>query len=80
MLSMGQDPELFRLLGRADQDEMRQWMTNREKTPYADPNMRGKSARECALYKMSIGQIDPREIESNFGALTERSSDGCSLA
>ena len=80
MLSMGQDAELFSLLGRADQVEMRHWMSNRDKTPYADQNMRGKSARECALYKMSVGQIDPREIESNFGALTERSSDGCSLA
>ena len=80
MLSMGQDAELFSLFGRADQVEMRQWVSSRVKTPCADPDMRGKSARECALYKMSIGQLDPRELESNFGALTQPSSDGCSLA
>ena len=80
MLSMRQDAELFSLFGRADQVEMRHWVSSRVKTPCADPDMRGKSARECALYKMSIGQLDPRELESNFGALTQPSSDGCSLA
>jgi hypothetical protein len=80
MLSITQDPELFFLLGRADPVEMHRWVANRDKTPCVDPNMRGKSAHECALYKMSRGQIDPREIESNFGMFTEQSSPWCSRA
>ena len=80
MLSMAQDAELFSLLGQADQVAMRRWASGRDKTPYVDPNMRGKSAHECALYKMSIGQIDPREIESNFGVFTEQLSNRSSRA
>jgi type II secretory ATPase GspE/PulE/Tfp pilus assembly ATPase PilB-like protein len=80
MLSMTQDAELFSLLGQADQVAMHRWASGRDKTPYADPNMRGKSAHECALYKMSIGQIDPREIESNFGVFTEQLSNWSSRA
>lgn len=33
---------------------------------FDDPNMVGKSAMECAVYKMSQGEIDPREIEPRF--------------
>lgn len=80
MLSITQDPELFFLLGRADPVEMHRWVASRDKMPCADPNMRGKSAHECALYKMSRGQIDPREIESNFGMFTEQSSPWCNRA
>jgi type II secretory ATPase GspE/PulE/Tfp pilus assembly ATPase PilB-like protein len=80
MLSMAQDAELFSLFGRANQVAMQRWASSRDKTPHADPNMRGKSAHECALYKMSIGQIDPREVESIFGALAEQSSNGRSRA
>lgn len=28
--------------------------------------MEGKSAMECAVYKASIGEIDPRDIEAGF--------------
>jgi type II secretory ATPase GspE/PulE/Tfp pilus assembly ATPase PilB-like protein len=31
-----------------------------------DADMRGKSALECAVYKMGRGEIDPRELESRF--------------
>lgn len=31
-----------------------------------DPDMRGKSALECAVYKMGCGLIDPREVEARF--------------
>jgi len=30
--------------------------------------MDGKSAMQCGLYKMSQGQIDPRQIEAKFGS------------
>lgn len=33
---------------------------------YDDPNMTGKTAMECAIYKAQLGLIDPREIELQF--------------
>lgn len=33
---------------------------------YDEPDMTGKSAMDCAIYKMSKGEIDPREIEPRF--------------
>lgn len=33
---------------------------------YLDPNMDGKTAMECAVYKASCGMLDPREIEPRF--------------
>ena len=67
MLSTAQDAEIFSLLGRGDQGAVHRWLLARTKTPYTDAEMQGKSALECALYKMSVGQIDPREIETHFG-------------
>jgi hypothetical protein len=38
------------------------------RTGFGDPNMDNKSTLECAVYKMGIGMIDPREIEPRFSA------------
>ncbi len=67
MLSSTHDAELFSLLGQADRTNIENWVATRIRKPHVDPDMRGKSALDCALYKMSIGQIDPREVETNFG-------------
>jgi len=32
----------------------------------ASPNMRGKTAMQCAVYKMLQGQLDPRDVEPRF--------------
>ncbi|WP_454690883.1 ATPase, T2SS/T4P/T4SS family [Achromobacter aloeverae] len=45
----------------------RQWR-ERATAPIADADMRGKTAMACALYKASLGLIDPRDIESRFYA------------
>ncbi len=67
MFSSTHDAELFSLLGQADRTNIENWVATRIRKPHVDPDMRGKSALDCALYKMSIGQIDPREVETNFG-------------
>ena len=67
MISSTHDAELFSLLGQADRTNIENWVATRIRKPHVDPDMRGKSALDCALYKMSIGQIDPREVETNFG-------------
>ena len=75
MLSAAQDAEIFSLLGRGDQGALHRRLLTRTKTSCTDAEMQGKSALECALYKMSIGQIDPREIETYFGLFQTMSSD-----
>ena len=35
--------------------------------------MNGKSAMECAVYKMSLGQIDPRDVEVRFHSFEKES-------
>jgi type II secretory ATPase GspE/PulE/Tfp pilus assembly ATPase PilB-like protein len=80
MLSMDQDAEIFPLLGQGDQGAVHRWLLARTKTPYTDIQMQGKSALECALYKMSVGQIDAREIETYFGVFQTQLNDGKSGA
>ncbi len=75
MLSMAQDAEIFPLLGQGDQGAVHRWLLARTKTPCTDIQMQGKSALECALYKMSVGQIDPREIETYFGVFQTQFND-----
>lgn len=38
----------------------------RGKVSFCEPDMTGKNAMECAVYKMTLGEIDPREIEPRF--------------
>lgn len=38
----------------------------RGKVGYGEPDMTGKSVMECAIYKMTRGEVDPREIEPRF--------------
>jgi hypothetical protein len=32
--------------------------------------MQGKSARQCALFKVWTGQLDPRTVEQTFGTIS----------
>jgi type II secretory ATPase GspE/PulE/Tfp pilus assembly ATPase PilB-like protein len=45
-----------------------EWFHARPRSHFSDPDMSGKTAMQCALYKMSQGLIDPRQIESKFGS------------
>ncbi|WP_411566808.1 GspE/PulE family protein (plasmid) [Pseudomonas orientalis] len=44
------------------------WRESR-KSPFDDPDMTGKTAYEHALYKISQGRIDPRDLEREFEPL-----------
>ena len=43
------------------------WFHDRPRTALTDPDMRGKTAMQAAIYKMSQGLIDPRHVEARFG-------------
>lgn len=53
--------------GRDDKAE-EYWRQSR-RTAFDDPDMTGKTAFEHALYKISKGMIDPRDLESEFEPL-----------
>lgn len=48
--------------------ELTRYVESQRTAAFDDPDMTGKSAMECAIYKMSLGLIDPREIEPRFKA------------
>lgn len=61
------DDMLLTLIKRGDSIGMRRHVSDmRGSTRFDDPKMVGKSAMECAVYKMSLGLLDPREIEPRF--------------
>jgi type II secretory ATPase GspE/PulE/Tfp pilus assembly ATPase PilB-like protein len=45
------------------------WRQSRGETRFDDPDMTGKTAYEHALYKVSQGWIDPRDLEREFEPL-----------
>lgn len=61
------DETLLSMVKQADSIGMRRHVAElRGSTRFDDPLMVGKSAMECAVYKMSTGILDPREIEPRF--------------
>jgi type II secretory ATPase GspE/PulE/Tfp pilus assembly ATPase PilB-like protein len=55
-------------LKRHDGLGLYEWFHSRPRSHFSDLDMRGKTAMQCAIYKMSQGQIDPRQVESKFGS------------
>ncbi|OWT77268.1 MULTISPECIES: ATPase, T2SS/T4P/T4SS family [unclassified Achromobacter] len=68
MIEPGLDEAFLCGVRQRDYVRLRQQWRERVTAPVTDADMRGKSAMACALYKASLGQIDPRDIESRFGA------------
>lgn len=65
MLEPGLDPD-FRLRTLQRREEALMPVRQRSPQRFDDPDMQGKSAMECAVYKMLLGQIDPRDVENRF--------------
>lgn len=68
MLEPGSDDFYLECLRRRDNLALRRRFAERRTARYDDPDMEGKTAMECAVYKMSLGQIDPRDVEPRFRA------------
>lgn len=61
------DEVLLSMVKKGDSLGMRRHVADlRGGTRFDDPSMVGKSAMECAIYKASMGILDPREIEPRF--------------
>lgn len=62
------EPAFLECIKRHDALGLYEWFHARPRTQLADPDMAGKSAMQAAIYKMSQGEIDPRQVEARFGA------------
>jgi len=61
------EPDFLDGLKRQDGLWLYDWFHSRACTPLADSDMTGKTAMQVAVYKMSQGLVDPRQVESRFG-------------
>jgi len=61
------DEPFCRLVAKGDGVGMQYYLDElRAGRRYDDNNMTGKSSMDCAIYKMSVGELDPREIEPRY--------------
>lgn len=68
MFEPSSDPEALRAISDGDELRLRQIYAGHRTAAYDNPNMEGKTTMDCAVYKMSQGAIDPRDIEPHFKA------------
>ncbi|MFC4274751.1 ATPase, T2SS/T4P/T4SS family [Achromobacter aloeverae] len=66
MIEPGLDEAFLRSVRNRDYVRLRQRWRDRATASVTDADMRDKNAMACALYKASLGLIDPRDIESHF--------------
>lgn len=61
------DEPFCRLVSKGDNVGILYYLDElRDGRSYDDPSMTGKSSMDCAIYKMSQGELDPREIEPRY--------------
>lgn len=66
-------PEVRDAIRVKDWERVEQIWRGARTTAFDDPDMTGKTAFEHALYKASIGMVDPRDIERDFEAFSSYS-------
>lgn len=62
----GMDPEALRAIAQGNELRLLEIFQAQRTAAFDDPDMNGKSSMECAVYKMSQGMLDPRDIEQHF--------------
>lgn len=62
----GQDLDALRAITTGDTLRLHEIYAGRRAAAFDHPDMDGKTAMECAVYKMSQGVLDPRDIEPFF--------------
>jgi len=65
---LAHDHEALRAIQRNDQLSLVEHLNQLPRSAVTDADMTHKSALECAVYKMTQGQLDPRDIEPRFVA------------
>jgi len=75
------DLDVLAAITRSDTLRLHAIYTSARTAAFDDPNMEGKSAMQCAVYKATQGVIDPRDIEPHFmtyaSVARSQSNGGC---
>lgn len=66
MIEPTTDETVLRLIRKGDALGLRAHFLSHRSTSFTSPDMTGKTAMECAVYKASVGEVDPRDIEPRF--------------
>lgn len=66
MIEPGVDDDFLQCVRRGDNIEQRRRLSRQRRAAYDDPDMSGKTAMDCAVYKALHGLVDPRDIEARF--------------
>lgn len=76
LFEAGGDTQALLCIRRRDTLGLRQLYRRRSDNQARSADMTGKTAMECAVYKMLHGQIDPRDIEPRFMAFETLEAHG----
>jgi type II secretory ATPase GspE/PulE/Tfp pilus assembly ATPase PilB-like protein len=68
MIEPAHDDDFLECVRARDHLRLRRHLRRRAASAACDPDMRGKSAMDCAVYKAAAGLVDPRDIEPCFRA------------
>jgi type II secretory ATPase GspE/PulE/Tfp pilus assembly ATPase PilB-like protein len=68
MIDPAIDDDFLRRVRGADTLALRDYFRGRRRAAFDQPDMQGKTAMECAVYKASAGLVDPRDIEPRFSS------------
>lgn len=60
------EPDFLACLALRDPISLYRWFDSRSRSALGDVDMAGKCAQDCAIYKVLVGLIDPREVEVQF--------------
>jgi type II secretory ATPase GspE/PulE/Tfp pilus assembly ATPase PilB-like protein len=63
------DKVVRQYIGEGSDEKAERYCRQSRRTPFDDPDMTGKTAFEHAIYKVSKGWIDPRDLEQEFEPL-----------
>jgi len=76
MIEPEREPLFLEGVKRQDGLGLYSWFQGRARLPLTNPNMDGKTAMQVAVYKMSMGLIDPRHVENRFGLFIQQACAG----
>lgn len=72
MIEPVREPDFLEGVKRQDGVGVHRWFNTRPRTTLSDALMTGKSVQQAAIYKMLIGQLDPRDLEIRFGSMMDQ--------
>ena len=69
------EPEFLDNLNECNRARLRHWHEQRPRSTWTSEDMNGKSIFDCAIYKVSVGELDPRFVEAKFGLINPSLQD-----